>query len=602
VKRSRLEEQRVRRLQGEVHKAVEAHPLLAGMAGALRWADLPHAVTVRVVDGHAIQLNHRHRLGVPEWLWWVAHARLHIALGHPWDVRKSFEQPRAFATARCLLVNDLLFQLGIGRAPSLGGRPLIREPLPERDVDRLVIRLQEHGIPEHLSDCGGVHGEGDLLGAPPRSTPEELRNPWSRAFTRESCAAAFAQAIRGALEDSIDRAGGVVDLDERGRPKRGPAALAARWIRSQLPVIGALLDRYRIIEDIDLCRRLEINVAAVFDDAQEILLNKAGLNGEAEYRFVIAHELLHAGLRHGDRCGGRDPRWWNAACDFVINGWLIEMGVGRPPAIGGLFDPGLKGQSAEQVYDRIQATMQIRDIEGFAATGDIRRRRMSAPADWADLDSWCRNTLLNGLELHPSGRGTLPAGLIEEIRSLAQPPIAWDVELGRWFEREVGELPHRRSYARPSRRQSSTPDIPRPRWVPDEETADQATFATVIDTSGSMDRTLLGKALGAVASYAIAREVRRVRVVFCDTAAHDAGWIAPEQLLERFTVRGRGGTILQPGIDLIERAGDFPASGPLLIITDGWCDRFRCSRPHAILTPFGARLPFVPAGEVFRLS
>jgi len=227
---------------------------------------------------------------------------------------------------------------------------------------------------------------------------------------------------------------------------------------------------------------------------------------------------------------------------------------------------------------------------------------MSAPADWADLDSWCRNTLLNGLELHPSGRGTLPAGLIEEIRSLAQPPIAWDVELGRWFEREVGELPHRRSYARPSRRQSSTPDIPRPRWVPDEETADQATFATVIDTSGSMDRTLLGKALGAVASYAIAREVRRVRVVFCDTAAHDAGWIAPEQLLERFTVRGRGGTILQPGIDLIERAGDFPASGPLLIITDGWCDRFRCSRPHAILTPFGARLPFVPAGEVFRLS
>jgi predicted metal-dependent peptidase len=59
---------------------------------------------------------------------------------------------------------------------------------------------------------------------------------------------------------------------------------------------------------------------------------------------------------------------------------------------------------------------------------------------------------------------------------------------------------------------------------------------------------------------------------------HEAGWIAPEQLLERLEVRGRGGTILQPGIDLIERAQDFPANGALLIITDGWCDRSRVTR------------------------
>src|SRR5690606_5186652 len=154
-----------------------------------------------------------------------------------------------------------------------------------------------------------------------------------------------------------------------------------------------------------------------------------------------------------------------------------------PPAIGGLYDPSLKGLSAEQVYDRIHATMQAKELNGFAGGGDIRHRRMATPADWADLDAWCRNTLLNGLELHQAERGTLPAGLVEAIRALAQPPIAWDVELARWFEREVGMQPYRRSYARPSRRQMSTPDIPRPRWVPDDETDDQATFATVIDTS-----------------------------------------------------------------------------------------------------------------------
>jgi predicted metal-dependent peptidase len=596
------DEQRNRAFQAELEKAIDTHPLLGRMDGELVWRKLPHEVSARVVDATHIHLNADRRFSIPQWLWHIAHARLHIALGHPWDVRRSFERPLEFAVARCLAVNDLLFQLGIGAPPSLDGRPLVRESLPEREVGRLVMHLQTRGIPEHCLDCGGVHGGPDVIGDPPAYTAEQLANPspWDRSITRESSAAHFASAIRNALEDSIDRAGGLVAEDTKGRLVRGPAALASRWIRTHLPIIGALLDRFRIIEDVEVCRRLDIPVAAVCDGNEEIYLNKANLNGEMEYRFVLAHELLHAGLRHGDRCGGRDPLWWNAACDFVINGWLVEMGVGRPPAIGGLYDPALKGKSSEQVYDIIHATMSEKDLEGFATGGDIRARRAGASGDWADLDGWCRNAMLNGLELHQAGRGLLPAGLVEAIRAMAQPPIQWDVELARWFEREVGQSPQRRTYARPSRRQASTPDIPRPRWQPDDEAV--ATFATVIDTSGSMDRILLGKALGAVASYALAREVRQVRVVFCDAVAYDAGWMAPEQLLERVDVKGRGGTRLQPGIDLVERAKDFPSLGPILIITDGYCDHFQCHRSHAILTPTGARLPFVPRGEVFRLQ
>jgi len=59
--------------------------------------------------------------------------------------------------------------------------------------------------------------------------------------------------------------------------------------------------------------------------------------------------------------------------------------------------------------------------------------------------------------------------------------------------------------------QSSTPDIPRPRYVPAPEDANR-TFGVVLDTSGSMDRTLLAKCLGTIASYCIARDVRRDRV------------------------------------------------------------------------------------------
>ncbi len=100
-------------------------------------------------------------------------------------------------------------------------------------------------------------------------------------------------------------------------------------------------------------------------------------------------------------------------------------------------------------------------------------------------------------------------------------------------------------------------------------------FGVVVDTSGSMSPELLGMALGSIASYGAAREVPLVRVIFCDARAYDAGYLAPEEIAGRVQVKGRGGTILQPGIDLLE---------------------------HAFLVPRGRRLPFRTRGKVFYFS
>ena len=128
------------------------------------------------------------------------------------------------------------------------------------------------------------------------------------------------------------------------------------------------------------------------------------------------------------------------------------------------------------------------------------------------------------------------------------------------------------------------------------------TFGVVLDTSGSMDRRLLGRALGAIASYAVARDVPAVRVVYCDAQAYDNGWMHPFDIAGRVRVRGRGGTVLQPGIDLLQDAADFPRDGPILIITDAWIDRVRIKRDHAFLIPAGAVLPFPARGPVFCFS
>jgi hypothetical protein len=73
------------------------------------------------------------------------------------------------------------------------------------------------------------------------------------------------------------------------------------------------------------------------------------------------------------------------------------------------------------------------------------------------------------------------------------------------------------------------------------------------------------------------------------------------EIAGRVRVRGRGGTVLQPGINLLGRAPDFPPSAPILVITNGYCDVLRIRREHAYLVPEGARLPFNPRGPVFRL-
>ena len=176
----------------------------------------------------------------------------------------------------------------------------------------------------------------------------------------------------------------------------------------------------------------------------------------------------------------------------------------------------------------------------------------------------------------------------------AHPPLEWNVELARWLD-------ERFSFARPSRRQAGTPDIPRPSRRPAFGTVEDRTFGVLLDSSGSMDRVLLGKALGAIASYATAKDVRHVRVVFCDAATYDQCYVDVLEIVGRLTVRGRGGTVLQPGIDLLEDAEDFPRDAPLLVITDGYCDTMSIRRDHALPIPAGGHLSIVPRGPVFRV-
>ncbi|XWN31412.1 MAG: hypothetical protein ROR55_28845 [Devosia sp.] len=541
--------------------------------------------------------NLRRRADPQEWAYVLARLRLHAALNHmdpqrqdgPWHMACWYAAERMIAEA------------GIGR------RPAELAPVPSgyaREEGALAGQIAE-GLPAQEL-------EGLSLGAPGRAfwtiqSPFEVSEALKAQRAKD-----LAKGVRVAASQAIAIAGGAI-AEMRAITKGTSVAKAARdWAASNFPLLGALASAFTLVEDEAVCASLRIEVAAISDEAQEIYVNPRVRMSEEEARFVLAHELLHAGLRHVARRQGRDPWYWNVACDFVINGWLIEMEVGTPPEkLGYLYDPELKGASAEEVYDRIVSDLRwMRRLKKARTLNGAKPDMMEGehgPRWWdgggADLDAFYRRALCEGLDLHlNTGRGYLPAGLVEDIRSLMQPPIPWDVALAHWLDQYFPPLERRRTFARAHRRQAATPDIPRPAWVAPEETRQARVFGAVVDTSGSMNRVDLGKAIGAIASYAMSREVRAVRLIECDAAAHDAGYVLPEALLQTVRVRGRGGTVLMPGIRQLEAAPDFPKDGPILIVTDGACDTLTIRREHAFLLAAGGRLPFPTKGPVFHMA
>ncbi len=394
--------------------------------------------------------------------------------------------------------------------------------------------------------------------------------------------------------------------DEENTKRNSDAYRAKNWFVSYFPLLSSLASSFDIVEDIKICQRLDIAIAAVDGVTKEIYINPLAQLSLENLKFVMAHEMLHVGLSHMSRREKRDAFLWNVACDFVINNWLIELKIGLPPDEGLLFDETLIGLSAEEIYFRISKDLRLhKKLKTFRGKGvDIFDEEMHGGDYFRNLDDFYRGALRCGLEAHYShGRGDLPADMIEEIKRITQPPIPWEVELADWVRQQFPLDEVRRTYARPSRRQSSTPDIARPKYIKPDVDKSTKTFGVILDTSGSMDRHLLGKAIGAITSYALMQEVKWVRLIYADAAPYDEGYLDIEILPHRVKVKGRGGTVLQNAIDYLERVKDFPKDAPLLVITDGFCEpSLAIKRRHAFLIPKGYGLPFFTKSPVFYFS
>src|SRR5439155_3944289 len=151
---------------------------------------------------------------------------------------------------------------------------------------------------------------------------------------RRDYEALLAEGIRQAVETAVVEAAETLGQAESRPDVWPPAERARRWVMNEFPLLGALSTQIRIIADAALCDRMDISIAAVNGFLGEMYFNPGWKLTERELIFVYVHELLHVALLHHTRGRGRDPWLYNVAADFVINGCLVELGVGQLPTIG----------------------------------------------------------------------------------------------------------------------------------------------------------------------------------------------------------------------------------------------------------------------------
>lgn len=378
------------------------------------------------------------------------------------------------------------------------------------------------------------------------------------------------------------------------------------WFFRNYPFFSSLSAMFKIETDKDVCRARGIFYGAVDVSSKTIYLNEfniPSLSSEPSQKqiFVMAHEMLHVALNHIGRRKNREFLMWNLACDFVINNWLVEMAVGVPPD-GIYIDKSLARLSAEEIYEIIKEDRDILKRMSTMASCDAghkygKHKNKNAHVDmfgedssqkqFGDVQDAAAEALLQGYNVHCNlGRGLLPAGLEEEIRILQQPVIPWRVELANWFARNFPEDEKKRTYAKASRRQSATPDIPRATYYRPTKDSRTKTFGVILDTSGSMDNVLLGKSLGIIAAYAKQYDVLEVKLIYCDATPYDAGYVNVSSLKDRIKVTGRGGTVLQQAVNYLQAHKDFPQKAPILILTDGYFEEsLEVKNPHAFVVP-----------------
>lgn len=262
---------------------------------------------------------------------------------------------------------------------------------------------------------------------------------------------------------------------------------------------------------------------------------------------MLAHEAMHVASLHPYRQAERDIKPWNIACDREINNLLdqINESAGRPLYVWPTAYPSAvkidkadRGKPAEEMY-----VAPIKDRPGNDGNrdgddndqpgwGDVKQ----PPGDINEKEAQKKIQIVQAAQAAKQ-QGKLPASMERLIDAMLNPPSRWQ-DLLRNFIRERCKDDY--AWTRPNPRYLASGFI-----LPSLHSQRLGRIAVAIDTSGSIDATLLNTFMAEVEGIMHECRPEKVILIDCDAQVNSITELEPTDTLPR-KFKGGGGTSHEP--------------------------------------------------------
>lgn len=349
------------------------------------------------------------------------------------------------------------------------------------------------------------------------------------------------------------------------------------WLNTRVPFLGymTLKLKPRVATDQDM-----VPTAGVAPDGTLVLNEEfvAGLD-DAEFRFLVCHEVLHPALSFWSRKKTRDAFGFNVAHDFAINIIIDEFAKQHPNHIRmpkvGLLDHKYDGMSAEEIYDALpkqsgkgQGKGQSGGGMGGDCRGDLSESSEGREAGKGDqgaqtkIDKDWKIHVEAARQVHETalGRGSLPSSVQKILDELLDPKVHWSTVLSQWIGENAGKQDF--TYQRPARRSESAGEL-----LPGVMRTDLPDVTILWDTSGSMtgqETTILSEVADIVDELGLT-----IRLIVCDCDVHaDVDRIDNLEAIIPH-VKGGGGSSFNPAFDRLVSEGN---TSVVIAFTDGYIE------------------------------
>ena len=360
------------------------------------------------------------------------------------------------------------------------------------------------------------------------------------------------------------------------------------------PFFGNMATRLKIEEGSEW-----MNTAAT--DGRTIFFNRKFFEplSVKQVEFVIAHEILHNVFDHMTRRESRNPRIFNIACDYCVNGQIVRDRIGdhNIDGITIFHDSKYYGMGAEEIYDKI---FDEQDEQELSALGQL----LDDHIDWGEngkdgqpkyskeelkqIRDEIREATMQAAQA--AGAGNTPASVQRMIKELTEPKMNWREILRQQIQ---STIKNDFTFMRPNRKGWHMSAI-----LPGQQFLETIDICVAIDMSGSIGdeqaKDFLTEIKGIMQEY----QEFKIKVWCFDTKVYNEqdydGYCMDE--FDNYEVMGGGGTEFDANWEYMKENDIQPKK--FIMFTDGypwgsWGDENYCDTVFIIhgndkiVPPFG---------------